>query len=1006
MDIKNHAKKVLAVIISVVLTISLLPVYSFADEETESKDLTNTKNTLSSNTEENNSEETNGEDDASDIEESAKATNLNSSSSNKTTENQSEENGAVSSLKDESNKKASEDDPENLISEYVEKNDLANSWRYTNGELTVTEVRPKTRAVSNAWEWTEDGYISSNGSVIEGAKYKGIDVSEHNGKIDWEAVKADGIDFAIIRCGYGMDEPGQDDDRWEYNVSECERLGIPYGVYLYSYADNTTRASKEADHTLRLLEGHNPQLPVYYDLEETSLESTSNRTLLANMAKTYCNKIENAGYEAGVYSNTNWWNNYLTSSVFDQWDRWVAQYNYECRYEGEYTLWQCTSTGKVDGVKGNVDINFMFNNKYMESLDDLAQEHKDAIKDGIYTVHSALDSSKVLDVASASISNSGNVQIYEENGTNAQQWKVSHDSKGYVTFTNINSGKVLDVKSGNAANGTNVQQYSSNNSDAQKWIVIKKNDGEYEIFSAVKRSILLDVKSGKAKNGTNVQIYASNNSDAQRWTFKQVDDPIPSLDKIAKENEDLIVDGEYYIASSLTEVNPINAAAVLDVKSANKDNLANVQLYAANASKAQQWKVTHDDKGYIIFTNVNSGKVLDVKSAHYTSGTNVQQYESNDSRAQKWYVTKEKEGYVIHSALWSNMVLDIATSNASNGSNIQIKALGDSGSTSDQQWDFINLEEIRSNLDNLALENKDIISDGVYVIKSKIADTKVLDVKSGSKANSANVQSYESNMTGAQQWKVTHDKKGYVTFTNIQSGKVLDIKSAKFSNGTNVQQYSNNDSYAQKWIVTKADDGSYVVESALGEGICLDIKSASASNGANVQIYASNETKAQKWEFLEVNPNVEPCKDLKLTGTYTIASAIDSNYVLDVASASKDNGANVQIYEKNGTNAQKFTFKYIDGYYQIINMASGKALDVEDGNLVPTTNIQQWSASATNENQLFSIRVNSDGTYSFINKATNLVLDVQSGKVKNKANLQGYTSNETKAQTFVVQHVK
>ena len=178
-----------------------------------------------------------------------------------------------------------------------------------------------------------------------------------------------GIDFAIIRCGFGMDEPGQDDDRWEYNVSECERLDIPYGVYLYSYADSTTRASKEADHTLNLLRGHNPQLPVYYDLEETSLESTSNRTLLANMAKTYCNKIENAGYEAGVYSNTNWWNNYLTSSVFDQWDRWVAQYNYECRYEGEYTLWQCTSTGKVDGIKGNVDINFMFNNKYMGPLE-------------------------------------------------------------------------------------------------------------------------------------------------------------------------------------------------------------------------------------------------------------------------------------------------------------------------------------------------------------------------------------------------------------------------------------------------------------------------------------------------------------------------------------------------------------------------------------------------------------------------------------------------------------
>ena len=569
MDIKTHAKKVLAVLISIVLTISLLPVYSFADEEMKNKDLTNTENTSSGNTEENSPEETDEEDATSDTEEDTEITSANTSTSNKSIEDQSEESKAASS-KDESNKETNEDGTDSLISEYVEKNDLANSWRYTNGELTATEVRPKARAVSNAWEWTDEGYISSNGSVIEGAKYKGIDVSEHNGKIDWKKVKADGIDFAIIRCGYGMDDPEQDDDYWEYNVSECERLGIPYGVYLYSYADSTTRASKEADHTLRLLEGHNPQLPVYYDLEETSLESTSNRTLLANMAKTYCNKIEDAGYVVGVYSNTNWWNNYLTSSVFDQWDRWVAQYNYECRYEGEYTLWQCTSTGKVDGIKGNVDINFMFNSKYMESLDDLAQENKNAIKDGVYTVHSAMDSSKVLDVVSASVSNAGNVQIYEENGTNAQQWRVSHDSKGYVTFTNVNSGKVLDVKSGAAQNGTNVQQYTSNGTDAQKWIVIEKDNQTYEICSAIKRSYSLDVKSGKTENGTNVQIYSSNDTDAQRWVFEKIKDPTLSLDKIAKENKDLIKDGNYFIASSLKQVSPISSAAVLDVKAANK----------------------------------------------------------------------------------------------------------------------------------------------------------------------------------------------------------------------------------------------------------------------------------------------------------------------------------------------------------------------------------------------------------------------------------------------------
>src|SRR5699024_12360059 len=110
----------------------------------------------------------------------------------------------------------------------------------------------------------------SNGEVIPGDVKKGIDVSEHNGKIDWQKVKNDGIDFAIIRCGYGQDEEKQDDDYWEYNVSECERLGIPYGVYLYSYATSPDRAQGEAEHVLRLLEGHNRSYAVYYDLDVNS----------------------------------------------------------------------------------------------------------------------------------------------------------------------------------------------------------------------------------------------------------------------------------------------------------------------------------------------------------------------------------------------------------------------------------------------------------------------------------------------------------------------------------------------------------------------------------------------------------------------------------------------------------------------------------------------------------------------------------------------------------------
>ena len=123
-----------------------------------------------------------------------------------------------------------------------------NSWRYEDGVLNVKESASSSKRMMRS--------ANQNAAIA-----RGIDVSEHNGKIDWEKVKSSGIDFAIIRCGYGMDLPKQDDKYWQYNVTECERLGIPYGVYIYSYADSTDRAASEADHVLRLLKGHTPSYP-------------------------------------------------------------------------------------------------------------------------------------------------------------------------------------------------------------------------------------------------------------------------------------------------------------------------------------------------------------------------------------------------------------------------------------------------------------------------------------------------------------------------------------------------------------------------------------------------------------------------------------------------------------------------------------------------------------------------------------------------------------------------
>ena len=189
---------------------------------------------------------------------------------------------------------------------------------------------------------------------------KGIDVSEFQGKIDWEKVKNDCIEFAILRCGYGMDFSNQDDVEYERNANECERLGIPYGVYLMSYANTVEKARSEAKHVLRLIEGRKISLGVWHDIEDNGTSGAINKETLTNIINTFCNTIKNAGYKVGVYANLNWLENKIEKTIKDNYDIWVAQYYSKCEYEGKYIMWQHTSSGKVNGISTNVDMNILY----------------------------------------------------------------------------------------------------------------------------------------------------------------------------------------------------------------------------------------------------------------------------------------------------------------------------------------------------------------------------------------------------------------------------------------------------------------------------------------------------------------------------------------------------------------------------------------------------------------------------------------------------------------------
>ena len=236
------------------------------------------------------------------------------------------------------------------------------SWYFENGTINY----------SYDGEYTYVGitYIVKNGLATSLQKSSvGIDVSKHNGEIDWDAVKADGIKFAIIRVGYGNDDTDQDDVWAVRNMQECERVGIPYGVYLYSYAVNEDEANSEANHILRMLQGFNPVLGVYIDIEDTEYYNEHNidpyssegRELITRIAVTVMDRVSRAGYTAGVYANWNYFQNVLIQSEIQAY-KWLAWYKEDTSEvpEGDWIMWQYTSTGHVNGIEGNVDMNFWY----------------------------------------------------------------------------------------------------------------------------------------------------------------------------------------------------------------------------------------------------------------------------------------------------------------------------------------------------------------------------------------------------------------------------------------------------------------------------------------------------------------------------------------------------------------------------------------------------------------------------------------------------------------------
>ena len=638
------------------------------------------------------------------------------------------------------------------------------------------------------------------------------------------------------------------------------------------------------------------------------------------------------------------------------------------------------------------------------ALDALAAQHAAAVADGTYAIASsasqAANQRGVLDVQGASAAGGATIQLYASNGTGAQRWRVTHDDAGYVTFINVASGLALDVQWGNSAAGTPVQQYTPNGSWSQKWIVISLDEESGSdatatafptrciIVSALAPNIALDLRGGSIASTTPVQIWDSNHSAAQTFTFIDASPAAPAA----------VEDGT--LPQGWFSLKPQCApASGVDIYNASRNNNANAQLWSANGTFAQLFTFKYCN-GYYLIVNAASGKALDVEMADVVPGTNVQQYQASEvNPAQLWAPVANADGSYTFINKATGMALNIDGAASYNGANVN--AYTPNGSAA-QRFTLA--------------KQTNLLAEGIYTLGASAATNSVLEVSGASQAAGASVQTYASNGTLAQRWRIALVPGAENTYTiqNLGSAKFLTADSAGTvsqraasgatagaATGTGAAAGATAANPAQQWTPVITAHG-IAFESVAHPGRVLDLTAGSTANGTRLQLWQANNSPAQAFALASTT-------DTLPNGTYTLTVA-NTNLAIDVANASYASGANVQVFQSNNSGAQKWNVaRNADGTYTIVNAASGKALDVAGGSAYSGANVQQYQPNGSAA-QHWNITFDAGG-YKIASAAGAggaCVLDVSggitsNGSAANGGNLQVYQSNNSAAQRFTLQ---
>lgn len=577
------------------------------------------------------------------------------------------------------------------------------------------------------------------------------------------------------------------------------------------------------------------------------------------------------------------------------------------------------------------------------------------VADGTYSIYNAVDSEKLLDVASGSTQNKANIKLFTQNNGSAQRYEIAYVGDGYYRISPEHSGKSLDVTSGKSENGTNLQQYAWTGAKAQLWKFVETEEGYYYIRS--KCGTVIDIEDKTAPVNTNVYMWEQTGNKSQKW-------------KLIASDYRPIEDGEYVISNIKSD------AKVMTEKNGN------IQLEPYINSGKQRFKITYDKDGYYDVVLSSSGAALDVYDASDAPKTNLQVHTANGTVAQKWkFVSAGNGSYYIKSKIGT--VVDLTSGNIKSGTNIQMYTMS---YVDAQKW---NLDANRASVEPVPIE------EGTYTIQNVSNSSQVMDLYDGSEANSANIQTHSSNGTPAQRFEIQKVTDEYYRILIERSGKAVDVHGASNEIGTNVQQYVSNDSNAQLWRFLDAGNGEYYIQSKLGT--IIDLDRDVASNGVNVEMNSLTGSITQKWKL--VKTEYHSVSD----GTYSFRVTSSKNQVLSVENGSLENKGNVELDTYNTLQSQHFQVKYIeDGYYSIIGKESGKALEYDASVSGKEKNVRQNEWNGDTEQLWKFVKISGDNYY--IKAYNGQFLDVKSGKIVAGSNVQVFDINGGNAQKWTIRN--